>query len=75
MERVLTRYGKSGIIKLPNNRKGVNMNNAKKISISLNEEIIEKGKMLATERGIPHFSTLLSVLIAEEYQRRKEKRK
>lgn len=54
--------------------KGEKMGNAKKISISLNEKIIEQGKVLAERRGIPHFSTFISVLIAEEEKRqRKEK--
>jgi hypothetical protein len=51
------------------------MKKAKKLSISLNEEIISKGKALADQRGIPSFSAFLSVLIAEEdVRKRKEKR-
>ena len=51
------------------------MGNAKKISISLNEKIIEQGKALAEHRGIPHFSTFISVLIAEEEKRQRKEKK
>ena len=46
------------------------MRKAKKISVSLNEEILEKGKALAEKRGIPSFSAFVSVLIAEESNRK-----
>ena len=55
--------------------KGEKMSSVKKISISLNEKILEQGKNLAEQRGIPHFSTLISVLIAEEEQRLKRMKK
>ena len=51
------------------------MSSVKKISISLNEKILEQGKALAERRGIPHFSTLISVLIAEEEQRQRKEKK
>lgn len=51
------------------------MKKAKKLSISLNEEIINKGKALADQRGIPSFSAFLSVLIAEEHNRKTKERK
>jgi predicted DNA binding CopG/RHH family protein len=47
------------------------MQNAKKISISLNGEILEKGKANAKQMGIP-FSTYLSILISND--KRKEKK-
>jgi predicted DNA binding CopG/RHH family protein len=49
------------------------MQNAKKIHISLNNEILEKGKANAREMGIP-FSTYLSILISNDKKvKRKEK--
>lgn len=48
------------------------MQNAKKIGISLNREILEKGKANAREMGIP-FSTYLSILISNDKTKRKEK--
>lgn len=49
------------------------MQNAKKIHISLNGEILEKGKANAKEMGIP-FSTYLSILISNDKKaKRKEK--
>jgi predicted DNA binding CopG/RHH family protein len=47
------------------------MSNAKKICISLNGEVLKKGKAKAEEMGIP-FSTYLSILISND--KRKEKK-
>ena len=47
--------------------------NAKKVHISLNGEVLEKGKANAKEMGIP-FSTYLSILISNDKRvKRKEK--
>lgn len=45
------------------------MSNSKKISISLNSEILKKGKARAEEMGIP-FSTYLSILISNDTKRK-----
>lgn len=51
------------------------MGRVRKISISLDEKILETGKALAELRGIPHFSTMISVLIAEEEKRQRKEKK
>ena len=73
MEKVLTKYGMmyyNEIVK--EQRKGENMTNAKKISISLNSEILKKGKARAEEMGIP-FSTYLSILISNDNNKKERK--
>jgi hypothetical protein len=50
------------------------MSNAQKISISISEEMHKLGKELAVKRGVGKFSTLVSILIAEEAQRQNKKK-
>lgn len=48
------------------------MSNAKKICISLNGEVLKKGKAKAEEMGIP-FSTYLSILISNDTKKKERK--
>jgi predicted DNA binding CopG/RHH family protein len=48
------------------------MSNAEKLSISLNGEILKKGKARAKEMGMP-FSTYLSYLISKDVNEKEKK--
>lgn len=72
MERVLTKYIKPCYNRLTKTQKGENMSNAKKICISLNGEVLKKGKAKSEEMGIP-FSTYLSILISNDTKKKERK--